>query len=154
MKFRLIFLLVIFGAVDALSQNPLSRTVPLPEYLENARIYQLYKDSEGFLWLASSEGLHRFDGSSYLPVSLHDTMKHITALGEDAANQLLVGNDKGRVGIVKNKSIAWDATEYGAPVTAIAAHPSGDLWIATYGNGLFIKKTDTLQRITGQHGLP
>ena len=62
-KLILIALLSFFGATEASAQ--IARLYTSGSGLPNSQIYSIYQDSRGFIWIATENGLARFDGMDF-----------------------------------------------------------------------------------------
>ena len=61
-------LIILIGlAYSAVAQEPGLRVSPLESsvYLENAEVSDFIQDKTGFIWIASSDGLLRYDGYGF-----------------------------------------------------------------------------------------
>jgi diguanylate cyclase (GGDEF)-like protein/PAS domain S-box-containing protein len=119
--------------------EPLAGDLQLAQNTVNA----LLQDSNGFLWIGTQGGLHRFDGRQLLlyqhrpddPASLPDSF--ISALAEDDAGGLWVGGSSSLLaridlasGEVATDSVLFDAIQPPVrEVTALAWQPGTGLWI-------------------------
>ncbi|MEO6137689.1 MAG: two-component regulator propeller domain-containing protein, partial [Luteimonas sp.] len=103
----------------------------------------LAQDADGFIWVGTQGGLHRFDGQQYLlyrqdvrdPGSLPDSF--ITALAPDAHGGLWIGtysHDVARLDLASGRIIRYGDRQPGSDrirqVTALLPTPDG-IWIAT-----------------------
>lgn len=105
--------------------------------LPAGEISHLAQSSDGYLWLAMSTGLARFDGVKFdqydrrnTPVFADD---RITALATDRLGRIWAGTTKGLVGWDRGrfKNVALDEAVVGSAVTALAPASDGGLWVAT-----------------------
>ena len=123
--------------------------------LSNPNVRDFFKDSMGFLWIATSDGLNRYDGTEFKiyrnqidnPESLSDNS--INTIFEDSHRLLWVGTEAGLNYLdlktnkvqrfVKDPSIAGAIS--GDRIRHILEDKSGDLWIA-FDNGAGLDKWD------------
>ena len=133
----------------------------------------MFQDHLGWMWFGGKGGLFRFDGLSFQPVDLSDSLDKdpVTALYE-SAGKLWVGFSSGAIGYIPvNAALLSErratpaerpapfrrwAPEEGNPastITAFCADRSGGLWIATYGEGLYCWKNERLYQFDAADGL-
>lgn len=132
-------LLVLPGQVfwfSAQAQPSLAQHLPFP----SGTVYEILRDSKGFLWFAASSGLYRYDGYTTVvykhdpenPNSLSDSF--ITALKEDYDGNLWVGTLNG--GLNKfipatNTVIRLNTSLPEKSMTDIDVDDSGNVWITS-----------------------
>jgi signal transduction histidine kinase/ligand-binding sensor domain-containing protein len=139
---------IFFAAVLSffLFQNASAQTTNLPGYsvriwatedgLPNDAVTSIVQTHDGYLWLATYDGLARFDGvtftrfdSSTTP-EMHST--RVTSLFEDAQRNLWIGFETGE--LVRYRDGHFYATEFRAPweqkkIQSIAADSSSNIWL-------------------------
>jgi len=149
------------------AQTPVFHPAPTKD-LGNVRLSAVIQDSRGWLWCGSEEGgIYRYDGTTYQPIALADSMvsSAVTSLFE-SNGMLWVGFRNGMIGyIVLNNAflsalseavtddpkhtpnlMSWQPEE-GLPkkaITAFAEDKSGGCWFGTYGEGLYVWKNQRL----------
>ncbi|HMG52099.1 MAG TPA: two-component regulator propeller domain-containing protein, partial [Kofleriaceae bacterium] len=120
------------------------RTFAGPEGLKNLVIASLAQDADGLLWLATDDGVYRFDGERFAHFSrdsgLTSTAISVVAVGPNGA--ACAG---GRGGLA-----CWDGQRFshdvgrGLPATPVVTMTSfaGKLWVGTEGAGLYVQSAD------------
>lgn len=145
MKYRvhiLVFWILHLAAYLA-AQEPYFRSYDLPEYLRNTPLHQIYQAEGDFLWMGTDAGLLMFDGHRYELILRPDSLagERVTGMYRDSRGVLWVGYRDG--GIFQydpfHQLQPWEPEEGWpqAPVTAFAEDGTGNLWLATYGEGLY-----------------
>lgn len=114
--------------------------------LSNSLINQVYQDTRGYIWIATEDGLNRFDGIDFTVYRSEETTlrnNYVHCVFEDNRGQLWVGCMNGLQRYSREDDEFVDIpllTSAGdtvaAHVTAIAQDDRGDIWIATSGRGL------------------
>lgn len=139
----MVFLLA--RAMPATTQSPVFRPHQ-PRDWGALRITAWTQDGYGACWLGTSEGILRYDGTRYEQFPFADS----TLLKEGAIRSVFTRNDtlwvgweSGAIGHgwIFGKNIQrWKAAQTmpDAPVTAFLSDSKGCLWIATYGEGLYV----------------
>ncbi|HYG02020.1 MAG TPA: two-component regulator propeller domain-containing protein [Chryseosolibacter sp.] len=147
------YLLILF---ESFAQSPHFREHTLPAEFRNTIILKIQQDKNGFMWLATNNGLIRFDGISYkqfVQDSLHRTP--ITALFENK-HGLWIGYEDGKLGLLKDERFVKTSLRGQLPsaeINAIAEDEKGQLWFSSYGEGLFMIADDSIYRFDERHGL-
>jgi len=147
----------------------------------NDRVYQIYEDHTGLIWIATIEGLYvveslRQEEERYvlsligkqpeIPHSYRDRSSRVSAILETRDGNLWLGGPSGLLNYSKKKD-QWQHFEYHADnkqslsnddVQVIFEDSRGILWVGT-GNGLNkVHRSDQdeiyFERITKDHGLP
>lgn len=150
----------LFGwmVVAAMAQAVASRVPETPQFrrigteqgLPSSRINGLAQDRAGYLWIATDDGIARFDGLSMrvwrhnpgivggMPDNLVNTL-HI-----DREDRVWMSFGKSGVGVIDalrrdvRPVVADEAPGFAsADVWAMAETPDGSLWFGTFGDGLF-----------------
>jgi signal transduction histidine kinase/ligand-binding sensor domain-containing protein/DNA-binding response OmpR family regulator len=116
--------------------------------LSSASVYNILKDRSGFLWLATEDGLNRFDGTNF-KVYRHNLaspnglkVNHITALHEDRKGRLWIGTNGGGLSFYDKATdsiynyIADGISPAGTTVTSIAGDKTGNIFVSCFG-GLY-----------------
>ncbi|HKS43191.1 MAG TPA: two-component regulator propeller domain-containing protein [Blastocatellia bacterium] len=143
---------------------------PLSQYIHDAwqtdqglpqnTVFAVTQTPDGYIWLATQEGLVRFDGIRFTVFDKRNTpqMKdnNIQTLYLDRAGQLWAGTEGG--GLVRLKDGVFTAytTEDGLAdniVDAIYEDRAGNLWVGTLG-GLSRFKDGKFTTFTARDGLP
>lgn len=133
--------------------------------LSHNTVWYTIQDHQGFMWFGTSDGLNRFDGKNF-KIFRH-IPKDSTSLGnnivrtifEDERQNLWVGTNRG-IYIFNSQQEEFEffdnKTEDGVLISSnvydIEQSHDGSIWIATFGQGLFIytPQTNTLIQNT-QH---
>ena len=136
------------------------KTLGISEGLSQSSVTDLIQDRYGFLWIATQDGLNRYDGYEFVQYkhspddanSLSDNW--LTALAIDQRNRLWVGtNGQGlnsldlATGTVARFSPDPDSAEKLKKVYTLYRDSRGRLWIGTFGAGIAWMEpaTDTLR---------
>lgn len=116
----------------------------LPQNTVNA----ITQTRDGYLWLATQEGLARFDGVRFTEFGLQDGLPSVEvhAICEDSAGTLWIGTSGGLSRLVNGRiENVLLPSRMGAVVTTLMEDAAGRLWVGTrnglgiYQNGDFIE---------------
>lgn len=128
---------------------------------ENAGIpiNTMLQDHQGMIWFGTDQGLVRYDGIAWRPV-LKDSSAipgKVTSLFEDREGKIWVGTALGQIYFldIARKVHFFDIDE-GHPaksITAILQDKSGQLWFASYGEGIYIYTGNRLFNMNKDDGL-
>ena len=118
--------------------------------LSQSTAFNIFQDSRGFLWFATSDGLNKYDGYRFT-VYRHEFDKpnsisssNISCITEDFEGNLWIGTINGGVNkleVKTGKFIRYDSDKYHAnignrSISGIIATRDHKIWAATYGYGL------------------
>ncbi|SMO43432.1 ligand-binding sensor domain-containing protein [Fodinibius sediminis] len=139
-SFILAVMVLVLGSVAEAQVLPF-RTYSIEKGLSESVVNGMMQDHEGYLWIATSYGLNRFDGiqfkNYYREDGLHDNK--VTALFEDRDNQLWIGTESG-VNLIKADSIHKPSALQALNVSTILdiyQDQLDEFWFATDGEGVW-----------------
>jgi ligand-binding sensor domain-containing protein len=116
------------------------RTVPMPKSASNSRVLALAENADGDLFIATEgAGVFRKRQDRFAPLegSRSDTIANVRALLALPDGSLLIG---ARNGLFKWKDGSYTTIALGGTtesVSALAQGKNSDLWIGTFGGGVF-----------------
>jgi len=149
-RLRKVLLFIFLGCIPLLSfGNDLSFSkLSVENGLSNNLVKAIYKDSYGFIWFGTLEGLDRYDGVEIRPYSskFPETVENVYAIAEDYGKHLWVGTTTGlfRYDSMSDKfeRINIDSTKI--KVQSLALLPDSSLCVGTT-NGIYLVNTKTKQ---------
>ncbi len=145
----------IAASASATHADPVSRasfrSFGLESGLQNLSISQVAQSRDGLIWLATEDGLYRYDGLRFQRFGMADGLpsNNITAL-LPAGDGLWVGTTVG-VARLQNARMSAIRTPAGNPnlvVNALALDAAGTLWIST-ARGLLHERADGFEIAPG-----
>lgn len=148
MKFRFFIyaVLLLLFQQRGLAQSPMHRHYDISSLSENASLNCAVVDQYGMMWVGTSRGLYNFDGSYFHTQSLRDSSSAaITALAT-VGDTLWVGFSDGKLlhrSIRIWKKETTSDTAFRAGITNIVVSNEGDLFVSTYGDGLYLRQEGT-----------
>ncbi len=162
MRFYWTILLWFFCATSwaRLPETPQFRQHTVADGLPSSTLYSITQDKKGFMWMASKDGLARYDGVGYkiYRYSLDDDnslpSNVVQALHVDAQDNLWVateGEGISRLDPARNDFTHFRKITHPAIATddvwAITTAANGDVWFGGYGGGLHrMDKAGRIQR--------
>ncbi len=136
--------------------TPQPRRLGVADGLPSANINAFAEDRLGYLWLASHDGLARFDGRNYRIWRAEDGLRDnlIWSLHVDAGNRLWFGTQNAGLGMLsadRRSFRFFDRATYpqigSNTVWSVASTPDGSVWFGTPTAGLHRLAADgTIQR--------
>lgn len=147
----LLTVVLVLHSGDTHAQSRGRTFIPVaPEILSNSFVRCFFKDSRGFIWLGTSEGLIRYDGANVVRYehdpSDHTTIPHnlINVISEDADKTLWIGTGEGLVKFSREldrfinvDSIPGSVNHLNSRfITGLAFDHQGHVWIGTHGKGI------------------
>lgn len=142
---------LLFGFATFYAQSPLLEHITIEHGLSQGMIFDMVQTRDGFLWIATKDGLNRYDGYNFKifsndpfdPFSLSENT--VTALLEDSRGLLWAGTEsKGldvydpRSGRFHHFDLNFGRSMQGVEfeVTRMAEAPDGSIYLLQSGNGL------------------
>jgi signal transduction histidine kinase/ligand-binding sensor domain-containing protein/DNA-binding response OmpR family regulator len=144
-------------------------TLSLEDGLSQSSVYDSLQDPFGFLWVATEDGLNRYDGCQFIeyrqqsgePNALYDSF--ITKLHLDARGQLWVGTNNGGLSRYRDDCDCFETFLHDPqdPRTLPSNHIADiisdgfeSLWVATRDHGLARRMPGltTFERVGGEDG--
>jgi signal transduction histidine kinase/ligand-binding sensor domain-containing protein len=107
--------------------------------LANNRVLAVAEGEPGILWVATPDGLQRWDGSTFVPgPTFQGPPSLVSALVMDARGVLWAGDQAGIVYRLQDGMMlpVPAASLLGSPVAALLVDRRGALWVASRGQGL------------------
>ncbi len=147
----LLYYLLVFPSLYAASPSLRFERLTIEDGLSQSTVRCIVQDSQGFLWIGTSDGLNRYDGYN-LKIYKHDpddpstiSNNRIHALYEDSHGVLWIGTYGGglnRFDREQERFIHYrhDPTNLNSlsndKVSALHEDAQGTLWVGTHGGGL------------------
>ena len=148
LKYYLIIFFLFYSA-DLLAQNIPFKHLTTENGLSNNKILDVIQDKTGFIWLATDDGLNRFDGyrfKVYRHKSKDSTSlsnNSIWTLFEDRAGFIWIGTKSGELNRYDPNTDRFDSWEIKSEfvkensIKSIYEDSQGAIWIGTYKSGLY-----------------
>ena len=122
-------------------------------------VHAITQTRDGFIWIATEEGLARFDGFSFTVFDKQNTPQFksndVRAIAEDRHGILWIGTVDGLVQVQNGRFKAFEIPggSAGNRIASIYEDRAGSLWVATSA-GLSRIKEGSLTTFASQDGLP
>ena len=125
-----------------------TQLITTAEHLSNSLINQVYQDSRGYIWIATEDGLNRFDGDDIQIYRTNSTnpnaisSNYVHKVYEDSYGRLWIGTLSGlqiysrEYDNFQSVPIIYNDDTIKAHVTDIVEDKIGNIWIATSGRGV------------------
>ncbi len=153
----LTLLLALFWSTHATAQWPLFRVLSYDDGLPSSAVSAVAQDHDGYLWVATSDGLARFDGYDF-EIYRHDPAvadslpgNNIQALLVDSANRVWCAVEGAGVAYLdvdrsRFRHLAPGPNGLAGPdVWSIREDRDGQVWLGLYGAGLQVYDPDARQ---------
>ncbi|QCW98936.1 response regulator [Aggregatimonas sangjinii] len=139
-------LFLVYATGFAQTHKPNIKSYSLEDGLSKTNIFDLLRDSSGFVWIGTSDGLNRFDGYSFrhFKPNASDTTaisgNYINKLLEDKNGNIWVGTLDGldvyHPDTETFKKIVLNAAK-NRSVTSLEIQDNGTLWVGTRNTGVY-----------------
>src|SRR5215472_3839853 len=143
-------ILVVLGMVPFLKG---AETAPSPGFairnwerqdgLSHAPIQAVARTEDGYLWIATSNGLARFDGQRFFAFTTNNTPElkdqQIVCLSASKSGDLWIGTETGVLTCLRAgefKTVSLGGRESGHRINSLVEDSDGGLWIGTQGAGI------------------
>lgn len=150
LKAYILFLSFLFSG-QVFAQQLSFRHLNIDDGLSQNAVFSIIKDSQGFMWFGTKDGLNRYDGRNFV-IYQHNPFDsttisdaYVSKLLEDSRERIWTGSLTGDINIFQREAELFCKVpienEHGEQVvtneiTDIIEGPDGDIWVATKGNGL------------------
>lgn len=147
-----ICILLFFQELNGYAQQPAFRHLTIDDGLSQNAVYSILKDSQGFMWFGTKDGLNRYDGRKFV-IYQHDPFDsttisdaYVTKLLEDSRGDIWTGSLSGDINVFHRETEIFckipmeneeGKKETTNEITDIVEEPDGAIWVATKGDGLF-----------------
>ncbi|MEO1257387.1 MAG: two-component regulator propeller domain-containing protein [Bacteroidota bacterium] len=149
--------LFIFWVVTANAQKPFFKIHELGEPFQKAIPEIIYEDNNSALWVGTTGGLFLYDGIEYRPYLKEDsTSNHVRSIFQDSKDRFWVGYEDGTIyHLVNHRLVLWSIEEGcpKVPVNGFAEDAEGNIWISTYGEGVYFYDEKRLYNFNTDDGL-
>jgi len=116
--------------------------------LAQSKVYDITQDTRGYVWLGTESGVSRFDGNRFLNFSPNDGLAtgSCRTLYLDKNQVLWVGHTSGAISYFKDNTFIRHplSDDLTGDVTDIFQDAQGNLWITTYGDGVYLLQNQYL----------
>ena len=159
----LLLVLALAGAARAAVPDlPRFRMTGADEGLPNTTVTALARDRQGYLWVATWDGLARYDGVGFRvwrhdpkdPASLPGNL--LQAMYVDARDRVWVASENGGVSVMDAGRDGFrhyrqaDQPEMASDDVFAIAGREAEVWLGTYGGGLYrVDAQDAIARVRG-----
>lgn len=163
-KFKLLNLLLglaLLLGMEGRAQFAYFTNTTARDFFTDTEIEHIHESSRGFLWLGTDQGVYRFDGLEYKKYTLAaDSLAgstRVSHLFESADQKMWIAFEDGQIfhPTYDGSLVPWAGNGRLSLATSITglAETDNTLWIATYGQGLFIYRPDSILQLSSQDGL-
>lgn len=151
MKKYLFLLLFLFLSIFAFSQKYQVKSLDITDGLSSDYVLNMAMDKYGFIWVATEEGLNRFDGSRFYTYYKHNSDNSITGnelncvLDDPKDNKMWIGTQREGLNVFdydtdKFSSYRHDKKDRNSivtnDITSISASVDSSIWVTTYWGGI------------------
>jgi ligand-binding sensor domain-containing protein len=150
----LVVLLAMIIHTDLYSGELIYRTYEPDYHIEGKKISSVSEDLQGFVLIGTQGAIYRFDGLQYAALPFPDSLRQyeVTSLYTKEFG-LIAGLSNGS--LIQYQNINYDPVlliQTRSTITDIEKDKSGRIWVATYGNGIFVYQTQ-IKHYTTHEGL-
>jgi ligand-binding sensor domain-containing protein/serine phosphatase RsbU (regulator of sigma subunit) len=142
LKSIICLLLFVFIVFKLNAQVPRFDSFKILKNKKNVEVSSIFQDNKGFIWIGTNYGLVKYDGIDFILYTEKDSLyeNHITAIGEDAENNLWIGHKSGKITQYINDEFTKFDPEEGSsnePISSIYRSMDQTIWFSTMGEGVY-----------------
>ncbi|MBT1701694.1 ligand-binding sensor domain-containing protein [Chryseosolibacter indicus] len=154
-----ILLVLLFNTIVSFCQLPFFQQYHLKKKNETLNVNAILQDSEGVMWIGTTEGLFQFDTRRRYHYSLNDSLANlnVTALAEDNEGRIWIGHQDGSISVFSQGRFEKFEPYEGVPTEAISDilfDSKGTMWLGTRNDGLYYYQNKRLFRLDEEEGMP
>lgn len=139
-RYIVIFTLCLFAIATANGQSyNMTKYSTATKGLPSNYVYDMVQDNKGFLWMATGEGLSRFDGVSLITYTEADSLadNYVASLILDKSGALWCGHGNGQLSYYNGTQFTKIAIDdVSAPIKALCIDDRGYTWGIEQNKGL------------------
>lgn len=144
-RFSASFITIMVFTVMAFSQTYFFDTYSVKEGLAQSKVYCMYQDTLGYLWLGTASGVSKFDGHNFINFTSDDGLSEngVRVIVQGPGGYLWFGHNGGGISREKNgrfEKITGDSLNIQHDITAMLVDYQKGLWIGSHGEGAFYIK--------------
>ncbi|MCV9386513.1 two-component regulator propeller domain-containing protein [Reichenbachiella ulvae] len=154
----LLHLVFCFASFSVGGQNIDYQNLSIREGLSHNSVFSVLQDNYGYIWLGTSNSLHRFDGYEFRTYQNERERKDgisqgaVRTLFQDSEERIWIGTESGLSYFYRGEIVPFNELNNQMAVQPYAIEemletPSGELWIATWGGGIFVWDEKELKAI-------
>lgn len=146
----ILFFFICISVQNVYGQTRVLKSLSVSDGLSGSIVYVFYKDSTGYMWMGTENGLDRYDGVHFRHYGVEGNgTKVIDAVAETTGGEIIAGNASGlwQVDDIegKLKPIARETVNCG--VNALLPDGKGGLLVASYKGLFYLGKNGRWRRL-------
>ncbi|MCC6690630.1 MAG: hypothetical protein IT235_03780, partial [Bacteroidia bacterium] len=158
MKFKKLFIVLVFFAVSAVKSQTLNlNQFGIEDGLPQSSIYTMLQDHNGNIWFGTMSGVSKYNGLRFQNYTKHDSLAEyrVTSSCMDKAGNIWFGHWNGGISKYSPASLKFHVVKTGdhyisTAINYITLDKKGKLWFSTNGQGLltYTPAGDELQKVS------
>jgi ligand-binding sensor domain-containing protein/two-component sensor histidine kinase len=137
-KTILISTLIFFQFIPAFAQQPIFKTYTVSDGLVNNSVRRIFQDSKGFLWIATWEGLSKYDGNRFTNFTESNGLSHnlVNDVAETKDGSIYVAMNNGTVDVIRNNEVKQNGIVKDIVINKLELTKEGNLLALTDNRGI------------------
>lgn len=155
MKHRIFFFFLFLHVSFVTIHASLNRLLSSDYELSNSKINCLYQDRYGYIWIATENGLNRYDGNSFTQYKTHDDCNNqfVYTVTEDSHGRLWIGTINGLEYYDRDNDSFVPVSIYDGDqlchlfISCVLERENGEFWVASTHGGIAIAPSVDVEKL-------
>ena len=145
-----IFALIQLVAINNSAQQPIFKTYTVSDGLVNNSVRKVFQDSKGFLWIATWEGLSKYDGNRFTNFTESNGLSHnlVNDVGETKDGDIYVAMNNGSVDVITRDEVKQKNILQNVIINKLLPTANGNLMALTDSSGIIEIEGKKINRIS------
>jgi ligand-binding sensor domain-containing protein/two-component sensor histidine kinase len=149
-RYSIIYYLLLLNACCVQAQHVIFKTYTAQDGLVANPVRHIFQDSKGFLWIATWEGLSKYDGNKFTNFTTANGLSHnlVNDVYETKEGKILVAENNGSLDVIEHDVVVKKGLISNTTINRFFTLKNGKVLACTDGKSLFEFEQDSLKKLT------